>query len=1152
MNFTFLPQGGSSGVALRPPRSRHQLLLIMKLTTFLLLVAFTQISARGVSQTVTLSYHDAPLGRIFRDIQKQTGYNFLCTTEQLSSTTKVDLKAHQMPLTEVLELCFRSQPVTYTIVNKTIVVSNRKGPDPESSASLFLPIHLTGTVTDSASGTPLAGVTVRVQGNTMGALTDASGNFTLEVESGSVLVLSYLGYNGKEVSVGQRTELHITLSASTTGLNQIVVIGYGTAKKTDVTTAISSITDATIDKLSITRVEQALQGTLPGVMVMNQNGQPGDKPMIRVRGTGTNNDPDPLYIVDGFPVSSIEYINPGDIARIDVLKDAASAAIYGARGANGVILITTKKGKPGKISLSYDGYYGIQNVWRKVPELNATQYATMMNTGATNASPNNPLPYPDPQSLGKGTNWQNALFQKNVPIVSHQVTASGGNEQTTYLTSFSYFDQQGVIGGPQSEFSRYTFRLNLDQKVFDFLRIGTNINYIHSKRRAIFDNGDQGGQVLGNAFNLDPITPIYETDPTVLATYNPDAVKNGDKTYGISPLGTFPNPLAQMAILYGSNKIDKLIGNAYAELNLGKDFKFRSSYSMDLESISSNSMTPIYYLLPTSSRPYSSVSAGFSRSTNWQTENVLSYSHDFGKHNIQALVGQSAIKYFYQNLGGSRNDPAPIDPGLAYIDVATDIASSVNNGGADVRTLASYFGRVAYDYDGKYLASAVLRRDGSSRFGRNNLYATFPSASAAWVISKEDFFHQGIVSFLKIRASWGQNGNENLGSSFPWASTINTSNNGYTFLQNGQEILASGASLSAISNPDLKWETSEQTDFGVDMDLWNEKVSVTADYYIKTTKGLLIRPSIPDIVGYSAPYVNGGNVQNKGVELGINYRGNITKDLGINASFNISHNVNKVTRIDNTAQAIAGANYINLGSITRMAVGEPIAYFWGIKTDGIFQTQDQVNAYTYTDPTSGAVKLIQPNAKPGDLKFIDQNHDGKINDDDRINLGDPNPKFTSGLTINLFYKSLDLTVFTIGMFGQKVFNGNYRFDKTVSNLPKTMLDSWSPDNTDARYPRFVSNDPNRNYSTVSDLLLEKDNFVRVKDLQLGYTLPEALTTRFKVNTLRVFVAVDNAFTFTKYSGFDPEIGATSPLSMGIDRGVYPQSRTFRFGVDLKL
>lgn len=1123
----------------------------MKLTTFLLLVALTQISARGFSQTVTLSCHDAPLGKIFRDIQKQTGYNFLCTTEQLNSTSKVNLDVHQAPLAEVLELCFQSQPVTYAIVNKTIVVSEKKSPGISLMESL-LPVELTGTVTDSATGNPLAGVTIRVQSNTMGALTDAGGHFTLEVEAGAVLVVSYLGYNTKTVTVGEGSTIHISLAPSTTGLNQIVVIGYGTAKKTDISTAISSVTDATIDKLSITRVEQALQGTLPGVMVMNQNGQPGDKPMIRVRGTGTNNDPDPLYIVDGFPVSSIEYINPGDIARIDVLKDAASAAIYGARGANGVILITTKKGAPGKLSLSYDGYYGIQNVWRKVPELNATQYATMMNTAARNASANNPLPYPDPASLGKGTNWQDALFQKNVPIVSHQVTASGGSEQTTYLTSFSYFDQQGVIGGPKSEFSRYTFRLNLEQKVLDFLKIGTNINYIYSQRRAIFDNGDQGGQVLGNAFNIDPITPIYETDPAILASYNPNAVKNGDRTYGISPLGTFPNPLAQMSILHGSNKIDKLIGNAYAELNLGKDFKFRSSYSMDLENISNNSMTPIYYLLPTSSHPYSTVSTSFSRATNWQTENVLTYAHDFGKHNIQAVVGQSALKYFYQNLGGSRNDPAPIAPGLAYIDVATDITSSVNNGGADVRTLASYFGRVAYDYDGKYLASAVLRRDGSSRFGRNNLYATFPSASAAWVISREHFFHPGTVSFLKVRASWGQNGNENLGSSFPWASTINTANNGYTFLSNGQEILVSGASLSAISNPDLKWETSEQTDFGVDMDLWGEKLSVSADYYIKTTKGLLIRPSIPDIVGYSAPYVNGGNVQNKGVELGITYKGQITRDLGINASFNISHNVNKVTRIDNTAEAIAGANYINMGSITRMAVGEPIAYFWGVKTAGIFQTQEQIDNYTYTNPTTGATKLIQPNAKPGDLKFIDQNGDGTINDNDRVNLGDPNPKYTTGLTINLFYKNLDLTIFSIGMFGQKVFNGNYRFDKTVSNLPKTMLDSWSPDNTDARYPRFVSNDPNRNYSTVSDLLLEKDNFVRVKDLQLGYTLPEALTTRFKVNTLRVFVAVDNAFTFTKYSGFDPEIGATSPLSMGIDRGVYPQSRTFRFGVDLKL
>jgi len=961
---------------------------------------------------------------------------------------------------------------------------------------------VSGKVVNAQDNSPLSGVTVTAKNSGKSTTSGANGEFSITVANSDVVVFSYVGFETQEVPVAGKSNITINLKAGNKQLQDVVVVGYGTQKRQNISTAVSSISGQALEKLAVTRVDQALQGNAPGVLVLNQNGQPGDKPMIRIRGTGTNNSPDPLFVVDGFPVSSIEYLNPGDIERIDVLKDAASSAIYGARGANGVILITTKTGKAGTANISYDGYVGVQNTWRKLPVLNATQYATLMNEAAKNASPTNPLPYPNPESLGEGTNWQDAIFQKKAPIANHQFTASGGTEKATYLAQFSYFDQQGVVGDKNSVFKRYTFRLNLDQKVTNFLRIGTNLNYIYSQRKAIFDNGDQGGQVLGNAVNIDPITPLYETDPTKLAAYNANAVKNGSQVYGISPLATFPNPLAQLALMNGANKIDRLIGNVYGEANITKGLKFRSSFGMELGNNNNNGYAPPYYLLPTSGQTYSRVTSTFSRSYSWQTENVLTYSHSFNRQNIQVVAGQSAYKYTYQDLGGSRNDPSPIDPSLAYINIATDIASSTNNGGADTRTLSSLFARLAYDYNGKYLVSGVLRRDGSSRFGSNNPYATFPSVSGAWIISKEDFFKSNVISFLKLRASWGQNGNENLGSSFPWASTINTADNGYTFLNNGVEYLASGASLSAIANPNLKWETSEQTDLGVDINFLKDKITVSTDYYVKTTKDLLIRPSILASVGYSAPYVNGGNVENRGVELGINYRDKIGKDLGFNVSFNISHNVNKVTQINNTAQAIAGANYINMGSITRMAVGEPIGFFWGQKTAGIFQTQEEVNAYTYTNPTTNVTKPIQPNAKPGDLKFVDTNNDGVINDLDRTNIGDPNPKYITGLTINVNYKNFDLSVFSIGMFGQKVFNGNYRFDKTVSNLPATMLDRWTPTNTGAKFPRFISTDPNKNYSTVSDLLLENGSFVRVKNLQLGYTFSQKLIKRVNLSIVR--------------------------------------------------
>jgi TonB-dependent starch-binding outer membrane protein SusC len=1134
-------------------RLTRQNWIAMKLFAVFMLAALLQVSAKTVAQ-INYKAKNAKLETVFAAIKQQTGFTFFYNKADLSTAKPVSVDFKNASLQDALENCLEHESLTYDIEGKTIVISPKLMVETPSTTLMIatpVAIDITGKVTND-KGEPLEGATVLVKGSALGTKTDVNGNFSINADPNARLVVSFIGFESREILVNNRTNITIQLNPVFTKAGEEIVIGYGTSKKANVTTAISSVTAATIDKLNITRVEQALQGSVPGVLILNQNGQPGDKPMIRIRGTGTNNSPDPLFLVDGFPVSSIEYLNPGDIDRIDVLKDAASAAIYGARGANGVVLITTKTGKRGTTSIAYDGYYGMQNAWRKLPVLNATQYATLMNEGAKNANPTNPLPYADPASLGAGTNWQNALFQKNVPVTNHQVTASGGNDKATYLTSFSYFDQQGVIGGKNSEFKRYTFRLNLNQKVTDYLRVGTNLSYINSERRAIFDNGDQGGHMLGNAVNIDPITPVYETDPAKLATYNANAVKNGTQVYGISPLSTFPNPLAQLAITSGNNKLDKLFGNVYAELSIFKGLKFKSSYSMDLANATSNSLNPIYYLLPTSSQTFSKVNKSFSRSTNWQIENVLSYSTTFNKHSIDAVLGQSALKYYYEDLGGSRNDPSPIDPNLAFIDVATDASSNLNNGGADTRTLASYFGRLGYSYDNKYLVSGVLRRDGSSRFGSNNPWATFPSVSAGWLVSNENFFKSTTLTLLKLRGSWGQNGNENLGSSFPWASTIGTYGQGYTFLVNGVETLVSGASLGRISNTNLKWETSEQTDLGFDAELWKGKVAVTADYYIKKTKDLLIAPDVPLSVGFPAPFVNGGNVENRGIELGINYNNRIGKDLKLNLSFNISHNTNKVTQINNTAKVVSGAAYISLGSITRMAVGEPIGYFWGVKTAGIFQTQAEVDNYTWTNPTTQAVNKIQPNAKPGDLKFVDFNNDGKINDNDRTNIGDPNPKYTTGFTINLTYKNFDLSIFTIGMFGNKVFNGNYRFDKSVSNLPAAWLDRWTPDNPGAKYPRFVSTDPNKNTSTVSDFFLENGSFVRVKNLQIGYSIPDDVVRRTKIHGLRLYAAVDNAFTFTKYTGFDPEIGATSPLSLGIDRGVYPQSRTFRFGVNLKL
>lgn len=1142
---------------------RSRLLFIMRITVANILLSSMLITASSaatvngqeiLARKVSLDVKNKVIKNVLSEIEKQAAVKFTYRPRLIKANRKVTLSVSEARVKDVLDLLF-NEGISYEVIEGQIVLLPSAEPPPiENDEIQAVQLTVSGKITDESG--PLPGVNIVEKGTTNGATSDVNGLFTLSVANqNSILVFSYIGYNTQELTVGSQSYFEVIMTVEPTMLNEVVVVGYGTSQKTSLTTAVSSVSKERIEKLSITRVEQALQGNVAGVLVLNQNGQPGDKPMIRIRGTGTNNSPDPLFLVDGLPIGNIEYLSPNDIERIDVLKDAASAAIYGARGANGVILITTKTGKKGSSAITYDGYYGVQTVWKKVPVLNAEQYATLMNESYANVNPTGTTPpYANPAALGVGTNWQNEIFDSNVPVQNHQFTASGGKDETTYLASFSYFDQQGVLGGKNSKFKRYNFRLNLDQKVTSYLKVGTNMTYVASDRNAIFDNGDQGGSVLGHALNLDPITPLFETDPAKLATYNVNAVKKGELVYGISPLATFPNPAAQLAILNNNNNTSKLFGNVYGEVNIWKGLKFRTSYGIDLSYNTSNSLTPPYFLLSGSGQPFSTVRKSMSRSFTWQTENVLSYGASFAQHNVEVLAGQSAFKYFFENLNANRNDPSPVDPNLAYLDVATDIASTQASGGADLRTLSSYFGRLAYNYTDRYFLSGVLRRDGSSRFGRNYPYAVFPSASASWVISKEAFFPSGflnIISLLKIRASWGQNGNENLGSSFPWASTIVFGGQQYTFLNaSGTEYLQSGASLGRIANPYLKWETSEQTDVGLDVELWKGKLSVTADYYIKKTKDLLIAPDVPIIVGFQAPFVNGGSVENKGIELGLDYQDEFFNDLGVNVSFNISHNQNVVTAINNNAKVIPGAAYINMGSITRMSIGEPIGYFWGQVTDGIFQNQDEVNAYTWTDPVTNVVNIIQPNAKPGDLKFVDNNNDGKINDLDRKNIGNPNPKYVSGLTINLSYKNFDLNMFAIGMFGHQVFNGNYRFDKAVSNLPEKWLNRWTPTNTNTDVPRFAAG--SANFSTVSDFYLEKGDFVRVKNIQLGYTIPKPIIQKIKISSARFYVAVDNAFTFTKYTGFDPELGATSPLSLGIDRGVYPQSITLRLGVNLKI
>lgn len=1009
------------------------------------------------------------------------------------------------------------------------------------SAAVYGQSQVTGRVTDeNAQGLP--GVNVLIKGTSQGTVTDINGEFRFpNLSSDAVLVISFIGYVTQEIPVAGQSAINTKLVPDARNLQEVVVVGYGTQKKALVTGAISSVQSEQITQTPVLRIEQAMQGRVPGVVVTNQTGQPGDAPTVRIRGAGTNGTADPLYIVDGFPVSGIDFLNPGDIENMSVLKDAASSAIYGARGANGVVIITTKKGTRGSgLKVSYDGYVGVQNPWKKVNVLNSQQYMMMMNEGAANAG--NSLPYPVGTVAKHSTDWQDELFNKNAPIASHQLSFMGGGENSMYASSINYFTQEGIVGGDKSKFDRYSFRINGEQKAGDRFTLTNNLVYTQIRRKSINANQEFGG-LLSNATNLDPLTPVIETDPAEIATstYPANAVRNGSgQLYGISTrIGQeVVNPLARLEVTNGNTKVDKVVANLGGDLKIIDGLHVKSTFGIDMGYVTSDDFAPVYYLNAAQKNDESDVSKSTNRNFTWQWENLLTYDKTIqGAHFIQAILGTTAIDRTYEDLSGSKSGLVTSNPDNAYLNMATNEATAKANGGANSGSLLSYFGRVNYSYKEKYLFAVTVRRDGSSRFGSNFPYATFPSVSAGWVISEEAFAQVPFVNYAKLRASWGRNGNENIGGSYPWAATIGT---GYGYTLNG--VFTGGATYSQVPNPNLKWETSEQTDIGLDIQLLESRIDFTVDYYIKKTiDQLLYTPASANLGSNSGTDPkNAGSVRNRGWEFAINYNGS-TSGVRYRAGFNISINNNEVT--DGATQN--GAGYSTYGTVTRYQEGFPIGYFWGYQTNGIFQNAEEVNAHVNKDGAK-----LQDKAVAGDVRFVDRNNDGVINDADRTMIGNPTPKAMYGFTLSAEYKGFDVSVFVQGAYGNDIFNGIVRHDLNTANMPAYALERWTGEGSTNNMPRFSWSDPNGNYTKVSDLYIESGSYARIKNLQIGYNVPLSAAKYVGLSKARVYISADNLHTFTNYRGFDPEIGARSALDIGVDRGIYPQSRTFRAGVNL--
>ncbi len=991
---------------------------------------------------------------------------------------------------------------------------------------------ISGVVTLAESNEPLIGVTVLEKGTTNGAFTDIDGKYTLKISSGeATLIFTYVGLANQEIPVGEESTINAQLRKNVQQFEQVVVIGYGTQTRSKITGAVSSVGAEQIAETPVLRVEQTLQGRTAGVQISQNSGSPGSTLNVRVRGISTIKNSDPLYIVDGFPVGGIDYLNPGDIESINVLKDAASAAIYGARGANGVILITTKQGKKDeKASISYATYYGIQNPWKKQNLLNAREYAILSNE-AYRADGDAPRPeLIDPDALGEGTDWQNAIFEA-APIQNHQVTILGGSEATTYSLNGSHFLQDGIVGGEKARFKRSTFRVRTEHDLFDRLKVGQNIAYTHLKRNGLPENNEFNSPLV-RALNMDPVTPVRKPD----GTYAYSQFSDTDITNPV-------NAIEQTHDLWTTNRI---VGNLSGELRIIDGLKARSTFSLDHTLGTRDVFNPRFDLsndLVLSEAPageknlINGVLQEDNKWNQWQWENTLNYHKTLNeKHDMDFLLGNSMLAWNHVYHGGSKSDLPSNDPKFAFIDNGEDALSQRSWGGKEEFSFLSYFGRVNYQYDNKYLFSATMRADGSSRFGKNNRFGYFPSVSAGWVISEEAFMKDvEWLSFLKLRLSWGQNGNAEIGN-YSYTSRIYSGLN-YTF--GPDEVITNGSGPTTVSNPDLRWETNTQTDIGLDMEFLDGKINFTTDLYLKNTTDMLAVVPIPLIVGYDPDDTNVGNVTNKGIEIAAEYR---NRDNKFKYEFggNIAFVKNEVTSLGEDGDPISSGSLQSASAnIARTEVGHAIASFYGYVTDGIFQNQGEVEAHA-----------TQNGAAPGDIRFKDLNSDGVIDQEDQTFIGNPTPDFTYGLTGKAMYMGFDFSFFLLGSHGNEIYNGTVRYDFTYANRPVSALNRWTGEGSSNFEPRVINSDPNQNVR-ISDRFVENGSFLRIKNMQLGYTLPKKILSKLRMSDFRIYVAAQNLFTFTQYSGLDPEIGSRGSLELGIDRGFYPQARTYLTGLSIK-
>lgn len=1128
-------------------QSKMQKLLCMAVCFFCIGI----MNAFAQEQKVTVELKNATLRQVFKSIERQTTYRFSYRNTLVDDKSDITISKRQVEVSVVLDEALKGRNLTYTIVSsKSIVISN-----PEEQIIPHKNKRISGTV-KSANGESIIGANIKVTGTTIGCITDIDGNFTLEVPENAKLTISYIGFQTQEITLNGKSSVNIILKEDAEMLDEVVVIGYGVIKKKDLTGSVGRISSGSIKELKVSHPTQAMAGQLAGVQVQQTGGSPGEAATIRVRGTGSiSASSSPLYVVDGFPLGeqNLNSVNPNDIESIEVLKDASAAAIYGSRASNGVVLITTKSGKTGKVKINLDAYWGFQNVTKKMDMLNVEEFLEFSREAFNNnyvdrvpgASPDDPVEmrpsgnrfrypsfYDDPEAIkaiGKGTDWQDEIF-RTAPIQSYQVSVSGGSEKTKYMFSAGYFNQKGIIIG--SDYKRFSARAKIESEFNRWLKVGINLAPTYIDQDRVNEGHWTGDGVVIPALATTPLIPVY----------NPDGTWASQAQYAVAGDGLtgVPNAVAIATDIENKRNNLRFFGNMFAEISILKNLKFKTTFGVDMMNYRSKFFRPsnvpkggTVAPLPSTDRKGNTENREV---LNWLNENTLSYFTSFGAHEIDAVAGITFQKNTYNQskVEGS--------------DFPDDIIHTLNNakvktGSSDMDewSLISYLARVNYRYDNKYYITASIRADGSSCFGKNNRYGYFPSGSLAWRISQEDFMKDiQWISDLKIRTSVGLTGNNSMSDHYASIGTMSNAN--YVFgLGTGNVV--TGSAQDSFSNHDLTWEKTLQYDLGFEFSILKSRLSFVLDLYKRKTTDLLLNVDIPTITGFSKAWRNIGKVNNKGIEFTINSVNIMNKNFSWTTNLNISANRNKVIELGPSGDPIQSDGGAGTTHITM--IGEPMGNFYGYKQIGVYMNQADLDSSPHL-----------ADSHVGDAKYADIDKNGVIDANDRTIIGNNEPRFSWGMTNQLRYKNFDFSIMLQGVHGREVlFLGKRFFTQLEGNMNqmREVLYRWRSEEEpgDGKTPRANALTTGQN-NAVSTRWVEDGSFVRINNLTVGYTLPETFIHKCQMQDARVYLSVQNLATFTSYSGFNPETSfkQDSALAPGTDYGMYPLNRTFTIGVNV--